>query len=504
MKSSQETPATPSTSRAQTSALETKLDPSFGTAAQAIAALRQRVISSRELTAHVFDRIKTHNPKLNLFVTLSEDRAMTRAAEADEMLARKEPLGPLHGLPVVAKDVFASAGVRTTSGSKMLEKYVPNEDAVAVARFNAAGAILVGKTNVPEFAGDWQAFNEVAGTSNNPWDLARTPGGSTGGGAASLAVGFGFLEVGGDLAGSIRIPSHFCGVYGHKSTLDLVPSRGHIPPPPGITRGPAELPVAGPLARSAEDLRLALEVLGGPDSDESIAYRWTLPKPRKTKLSDYRIGYVIDDPFCPVDSPVKECLGAAIEALRKHGVRLVEGWPPQVNPLQHFETFSWLLAAFLSQTVPDASFEGLQRAAASGANDPWTSGTTALHREWLRQSAERFTARAVWQDYFTSHDAFFMPASFVAAFPHDHRDMRSRTLSTTQGARPYSDLARWASFATLTGCPATVAPIGLTSTGLPVGIQIMGPFLEDATTIDIAGKMADLIGGFVAPPDFAR
>jgi amidase len=357
---------------------------------------------------------------------------------------------------------------------------------------------------MPEFAGDWQTFNAVAGTSNNPWDLARTPGGSTGGGAAALAAGFGFLEVGGDLAGSIRIPSHFCGVYGHKSTLDIVPNRGHIPPPPGISPGPAELPVAGPLARSADDLRLALEVLGGPDSSESIAYRWALPTPRKAKLTDYRIGYVIDDPFCPVDAPVKECLAAAIEALRKHGVQLVEGWPPEVNPLHHFETFSWLLAAFLSQTVPDASFESMQRAAASGAHDPWTSGTTALHRDWLRQSAERLRARAVWQSYFNSHDAFLMPVSFVAAFPHDHRDMNSRRLATTVGERSYSDLARWVSFATLTGCPATVAPVGVTSSGLPVGIQIMGPFLEDATTIDIASKMADLIGGFVAPPEFAR
>ena len=505
MKPTHETHATPHTSRlAQPSAVETKLDPSFGTAGQAIDALRHGVISSRELTAHVFDRIKRYNSKLNLFVTLIEDQAMARAAEADEMLARKRPLGTLHGLPVVVKDVFASAGVRTTSGSQMLEKYVPTEDAVTVARLKAAGAILVGKTNMPEFAGDYQAFNAVAGTSNNPWDLARTPGGSTGGGAAALAAGFGFLEVGGDLAGSIRIPSHFCGVYGHKSTLDIVPNRGHIPPPPGIQPGPAELPVAGPLARSAADLRLALEVLGGPDAGESIAYGWTLPAPRKAKLTDYRIGYVIDDPFCPVDAPVKECLAVAIEELRKHGVQLVEGWPPEVNPLHHFETFAWLLAAFLSQTVPDASFSGMQKAAASGANDPWTSGTTALHRDWLRQSAERLKARAVWQSYFRSHDAFLMPASFVAAFPHDHQDMNSRRLTTTQGERPYGDLARWASFATLTGCPATVAPVGLTSTGLPVGIQIMGPFLEDATTIDIAGKMADLIGGFVAPPDFAR
>ncbi|MCI0664886.1 MAG: hypothetical protein L0220_27800, partial [Acidobacteria bacterium] len=234
-----------------------KFDPNFGTAAQAVQAIRRGEISSRELTAHVIERIKKHNPKLNLFVTLLEEQALEKAKQADEMLAKKKAAGPLHGLPVVIKDTYATAGVRTTSGSKIFEQYVPKEDAVVVARLKAAGAIIIGKTNVPEFASDWQSFNQVAGTSNNPWDIKRTPGGSTGGGAAALAAGFGFLEVGSDIGGSIRIPSHFCGVYGHKPTIDVVPLLGHIPPPPGSIT-PAELPVAGPLARSAEDLKLEL------------------------------------------------------------------------------------------------------------------------------------------------------------------------------------------------------------------------------------------------------
>jgi len=482
----------------------TTFDPNFGTAVQAVDAIRRRVISSRELTSHVFERIKKHNPTLNLFVTLTEEQAMARATQADEMLAKKKSWGPLHGLPVVVKDVFSTEGVPTTSGSKMLESYTPKEDAVVVARLKAAGAIIVGKTNLPEFGGDWQSFNDVAGTSNNPWDVTRTPGGSTGGGAAALAAGFAFLEIGGDLAGSVRIPSHFCGVYAHRPTIDVVPLRGHIPPPPGVPPVPAEFPTAGPVARSAEDLLLELGVVAGPDSPESLAYRWSLPAPRKTTFPEYRIGYVVDDPFCPVDSPVKDVLSNAIDSLRKSGAHLTEGWPAGVDPSSQYENYSWLLAAFFSVTLPDDAFRKMQRAAGEGAGDPWVRGTASLHRDWLQQSAQRLNARALWQDYFKTYDAFLMPVSFVTAFPHDHRrDMNARKLRTVGGERAYTDIGKWVSFATLTGCPATVAPVGRTNIGLPVGIQIMGPFLEDSTPIDIAMKMADVTGRFVAPPNLA-
>ncbi|MGH9769924.1 MAG: amidase family protein [Blastocatellia bacterium] len=272
-----------------------KFDPSFGTATQAVKALLSGVISSRELTERVFKRIAKYNPKINAFVTLIEEQAMEQAKKADELTARKKASGKLpklHGLPIVVKDSFATAGVRTTSGSKQFEKYIPKEDAVVAARLKQAGAIIVGKTNLPEFAGDWQSYNQVAGVTNNPWDVSRTPGGSTGGGAAALAAGFGFLEIGSDIGGSIRIPSHFCGLFGHKPTLDLVRLAGHLPPPPGVL-APSELPVAGPLARSAEDLLLELDVVAGPAQEEAVAYRWSLPKPRKTKLSEYKIGFVI-------------------------------------------------------------------------------------------------------------------------------------------------------------------------------------------------------------------
>jgi amidase len=328
----------------RSTAAASKFDPSFATASQAVRAIRTGVISSRELTEHTYRRISQHNPKVNAFITLIEEQAMARAREADEALAAGKVWGPLHGLPIVIKDNFSTAGVRTTSGSKKFENRIPREDSVAVTRLKRAGAIIIGKTNLPEFARDNQTHNEVAGTTNNPWDPRRTSGGSTGGGAAALAAGFGFLELGSDIAGSIRNPSHFCGVYGHKSTLDVVPGGGATVAP-GAVSAPSFLGVTGPMARSAEDLRMMLEVIGGPVPDHAVALQWKLPPARRARLRDYRIGYVLDDPFCAVTAEVRDVLTNAIDALRKAGVNLREGWPTGIDPEALFDAYYFLLLA---------------------------------------------------------------------------------------------------------------------------------------------------------------
>jgi amidase len=311
------------------------------------------------------------------------------------------------------------------------------------------------------------------------------------------------LELGSDIGGSIRTPSNFCGVYGHKPTLNLVPMLGHIPPRPGQIRPVVDLPVAGPMSRSASDLRLQLEVLAGPEPEDAIAYQWHMPLPRASRLKDYRVGYVLDDPFCPVVPEVREPLTATVEALRKAGAGLVEGWPDGLDPVEMWETYLRLLAAFFSPTETQEELEPLR----TMLDGPWgyyaklwLEGNAMSHKNWLSASAERKKARQLWQRYFTTFDAFLLPESFVAAFPHDHRkSFFERTLRTSQGDRPYADILRWISFATLTGCPATVAPVGQTREGLPVGIQIMGPYLEDATTIDLAARIADVVGGFRPP-----
>ena len=484
-----------------------QFDPAFGAAHEALRALRSGAISSRELTAHVFGRIQKYNPKINAFVTLVEGPAMERARQADEARAAGRLWGPLHGLPVLIKDGFSTAGVRTTCGIKLLEKYVPKEDSVVAARLKAAGAILIGKTNVPPGLADVQSYNEIAGTTNNPWDLSRTSGGSTGGGAAALAAGFGFLEVGSDIGGSIRTPSHFCGVYGLKPTINIIPLDGHIPPPPGALALTPDLPVAGPMARSAQDLRLELEVLAGPAPGESAAYRWRLPAPRGSRLREYRIGYVLDDPFCPTGSDVKTVLASAVEALRKAGVELTEGWPKGYNPKESFDSYFRLLAAVMGADMPEEQLKPLREAkegARAAYARAWLEGIAATYKQWAGHSKARLKARAVWQEYFRSHDAFLSPVNILPAFPHNQKlTFFEHTVETREGPRLYLDMLKWISPATFTGCPAAVAPVGRTRQNLPVGIQIMGPYLEDATPIDIAARLADVVGGFEAPPGFS-
>jgi amidase len=482
-------------------------DLDFASALDAAHAIRTGQVSSVELTTRMLARIGQHNPKLNAIVTLTPDAALARARAADEARARGNWWGPFHGVPVTIKDTYEVDGVRTTSGMLSLKDNISPRDAVVVARLKSAGAVILGKTNVPVAAADWQSYNPIFGQSNNPWDVSRTPGGSTGGGAAALAAGLSYLEPGSDLGGSIRIPAHFCGVFGHKPTLDLVPMRGHIPPPPGIPAGPpSTLPVAGPLARSASDLRAAVEVLGGPDEAEARAYRWALPAPRRTRLRDYRIGYILDHPRCRVSPEVGEPLAAAVEALRKAGATLEEGWPPGVNVEEQYDTYFFLLMALYTPPARGEQLDELRRLAANQDGSyraKWAAAVTAPITAYRAMDSRRRAARAIWQAYFRTHDAFLMPTAFVAAFPHDQSpDQLERVLATPSGPRPYLDMLFWISFASLAGLPATTAPVGLTRGGLPVGIQIVGPYLEDATPIDVAGRLTEVVGGFRPPPGY--
>ena len=480
----------------------------FVSALEAAGAIRSRRISAVELATLMFKRIEEFGPKVNAVVTLLKDVALERAKAADHAVSKGELWGPFHGVPFTVKDSLETAGVRTTAGAPFLSNHLPKRDAVAVERLRGAGAVIIGKTNLPFMAGDYQSFNELFGTTNNPFDLKRTPGGSSGGSASALAAGMSYLCVGSDLAGSIRVPAHFCGVYGHKPSLEVVPMRGpHPPPPGGPPLAPMDLAVIGPLARNAADLKAALVALGGPDQDMSIAYRWSLPPARGSRRTDYRIGYVLDDKLCPLTSDVKETLTTAVDTLRKAGMNLREGWPDGVRPAQQFDTY-WYLYLSLSEApqMKDEEEAELRKRALKqdGSRDAkYAQAMTAPHKRFVAETGARMAARAVWQEYFKTHDAFLMPTAFTAAFPHDHTTPSTkRQIDTAQGVRPYTDLFFWTSFASLTGLPATVAPVGQTKEGLPVGIQIVGPYLEDATTIDLAGHLADVLGGFKPPPGF--
>src|SRR5215510_8129432 len=299
----------------------------FSTASQMLQALRQRQLSAVELLALHQRRIERYNPRLNAIVTECFEQAREAAEAADAARARGAD-APLLGLPITLKESINVRGLKTTAGLPAFAQAQAKFDAPATQRMQTAGAVLMGKTNVPPMLSDWQSDNEVFGRTNNPWDLTRTPGGSTGGGAAALAAGLGSLTLGSDIGGSIRVPAHFCGVYGHKPSLDLVSNAGHQPGPwdgsPGV---PMDLAVAGPLARSANDLALALRVLGGPNGDEAKAWTWRLPAPRHKQLKDFRVGYMFDDTFAPVSSDIARLYEKALDALGKAGAKLERGWP---------------------------------------------------------------------------------------------------------------------------------------------------------------------------------
>ena len=470
----------------------------FASAVDAAAAIRSKQISSVELTGLMLDRYERHNPNLNAIIYLIREQALAAARHADDDLDRKRPLGPLHGVPVTIKDSFWLKGTPSTWGLPFAARSMAEEDAVAVARLKDAGAVILGHTNVPLLLDDHQSYNDIYGRTNNPWDLKRTPGGSTGGGAAAVAAGLSYLSLGSDIGGSVRVPANFCGLFGHKPTVDLVPMQGHQPPFPDA--GPPHsygLPVAGPLARSAEDLLTAMHIIGGPTQPENVAYTWKMPAPRAEKLRDFRIRYVLDDLNCQVSSEVRPVMEQAIDAFRKAGAQLDEGWPDGMDTYKQARTYSLLLGAFFANTVDEQKLEQM-RGGLPGElkthGDYFKKGQSGLHRDFLFANQRRLQYRQQWQQFFKNYDAFLLPCSFVPAFPHQTEgSWGSRKLSTPDGDRPYADILYWITFATLAGLPATSFPVGLTSNGLPVGMQLIGPYLEDATPIRLAGLLSHVM-----------
>ena len=467
-------------------------------------ALRDGELGSRELLEQYISRVERLNPRINAVVARDFERARRRADEADAARTRGSLLGPLHGLPMTIKDSLETEGLCTTCGVPELAQHVPARDATAVARLRAAGAVVFGKTNAPTWAMDVQTYNPVYGTTNNPWDTTRSPGGSSGGAAAAVAAGLTALEMGSDIGGSIRNPSHYCGVYGHKPSYGIVPGRGHLPPPPG-TLADTDIGVVGPIARSAEDLALALEVVAGPDEDQAVGWRLALPPARRGALRDYRVAAWLDDPACPVDDAVRGRLEAVVEALVKAGVRVETARP--VDFAEAFRDYLRLLLPVTTAGAPDAIIAALAEHAAQLAPDAddmqarLARFATQRHRDWLAANEKRQHHRARWAAFFRDHDVLLCPASPVTAIEHDHEgDVFTRTMQVNGTTRPYADQVAWAGVIGMAYLPATVAPAGRSPAGLPVGVQIVGPYLEDRTTLDFARRLAEVAGGFEAPP----
>jgi amidase len=483
-------------------------DPTFASARELAARIARRELSSRELLEHYVARVERLNAPLNAVVTLDLERARMRADAADAALARGQSFGPLHGLPVTIKDTFETAGVRTTAGAPQLAQHVPAANAVAVQRLVDAGCVVFGKSNAPFMGGDVQTYNPVFGVTRSAWNPERTPGGSSGGAATALAAGFTSLELGSDIGGSIRTPSSWCGVYGLKPTYDIVPMRGHVPGPPGALAD-ADLCVAGPMARDAGDLDLLLDVVAGPLPDRAVAWSLALPPPRRTSLRDYRVAAWLDDPAFPVDDAVATRLHATVAALRAAGVTVDEQARPAFALADCMRTYQRLLFATLAAGYPRAAFEGFASLAGTidpEASDPFSRFVlygTARHRDWLAAHEAREHFRAALRAFFERHDVLLCPVTPVPAIAHDHSEpMTGRTITVNGVARSYFELFGWISIATLTLCPAVSAPAGATREGLPVGVQVVAPYLEDRTAIDFARRLAEVCGGFEPPPGY--
>lgn len=479
----------------------------FSTATGIAEQIRDRKISSSELVDLFVDRIERADADLNAVVVRDFDRAREAARACDDDLAAGRVRGPLHGVPVTIKESYDIAGLPTTWGIPLLKDHVATKDAHAVTRLKEAGAVFLGKTNVPLNLADFQSYNEIYGQTNNPWDISRTPGGSSGGSAAALAAGLSALECGSDIGGSIRNPAHYCGVFGHKPTWGIVPPQGHALP--GQLAGP-DIAVCGPLARSAEDLALALDIVSGPEPLEAGGWRLDLPAPRQSSLADFRVALWADDERAPVDSEVADRVHRVGEVLARLGAKVSDAARPKLDVDHSFINYVKLLNSVMGAAVPmDVYHEQEERARAFDANDSSQEAVMARalvlsHREWLSANNTRAGIRQAWSEFFSEWDVLVCPQMSTAAFPHDHSSpLAERTLSVGGEARPYFEQLFWSGLITGAYLPSTVFPTGPNESGLPIGLQAVGNGYADRTTIEFTRLLAREIGGYQRPPAYA-
>lgn len=475
------------------------VDDAYLTAAEQATLLDRRHVSAVELAEQAINRIERLDGEINAVVVRDFDRALAAARAADAARARGER-GPLLGIPMTVKESFNVAGLPTTWGIPPFADFVPAEDAVAVQRLKAAGAVVLGKTNVPVALGDVQTYNPIYGTTSNPWDPSRTPGGSSGGSAAALAAGFGAASIGSDIAGSLRVPAHFTGVYAHKSTFGRLPSRGHVAPPSAPLDYSRDLSVIGPMARSAQDLAVVFSVLSGAEVD--TGYRLVL-----SDLADCRVLVLDDHPLIPTSGEVRAALAALAEGLQADGVRVSRHSDLLPDQVEAARVYMRLLLASIASSYPPAAYEEASIRAAgvdpadTGLAAERARGAALSYRAWIETDAVRARHREAWARLFSEFDVVLCPPSPTTAFPHDHSAGQwARTISIDGGTHSYPDQLVWSGIASAPGLPATVAPIARSGDGLPIGVQIIGPLHADLTCIRFAELLERHYGGFAPPP----
>lgn len=475
----------------------------FHSAVQLRAALQRRQISALELLELYLRRVERYNPQLNAIIATDYEAARARARAADLALARGDRLGALHGVPMTIKESFDVVGMPTTWGIPELKDNRPQRNALAVDRLLSAGANIFGKTNVPIYLGDWQTFNELYGVTNNPWDLTRSPGGSSGGSVAVLAAGLAGVETGSDIGASIRNPAHYCGVFGHKPTWGICPQRGHALP--GVI-AESDLNVVGPLARSADDLEIVLDVLAGADPIDARGWKLDLPRASKQDYRELKVAVMLTDPNSEVDAQVQQRIQAVADFLGARGATVSSTARPNIDTTELARTYVLLLRAATSRRQTAAMFErNVAIARGLRADDPsyyalMIRGAVLSHRDWLQLNETRHRMRHCWDEFFREYDLLLCPAAATAALPHDHAGERHERTIPVNGVRvPTTDQLLWAGIATAAYLPASVAPAGFTTAGLPVGVQIIGAQYRDRQCIQLARLLERDFQPFVAP-----
>jgi amidase len=431
-------------------------------------------LSSRELTEHFIERIERLDGEINSVITRDFETALAESDAADASQQKGQSLGVLHGVPITVKDALQTKNLKSTGGATELRDNVPSQDAAVVASIRRQGGIVMGKTNLPRWSGDIQAYNDIFGTTNNPWDISRGPGGSSGGAAAAVAMGFTSFEIGTDIGGSIRFPAAFNGVWGHKPSFGVIPTTGYLDHIDGGLNE-ADINVFGPIARSAQDLELLLTVMKR-NSPPWVAELEAAPE----DLKDLKIGAWLDDEFCPVDDEVREQLEKAVDTLEKDGISVDRSARPELDPDEAAMLGLWLVQRAISQST-DSDGPG--------------------HRIWLDQHVRREELKLKWAQFFDRYDAVIMPVCFVPPFEHQQQgDFGSRTLTCNGEKRNYIDVVKWTTMVGMAYLPSTVPPIGLGASGMPIGCQVVGPYGGDRLTIALAGRIGDLMGGYQPPP----
>ena len=471
--------------------------------------IRRRQLGALELLEHFLARIDSLGAAINAVVVRDLERARAQAQAADAALARGELWGPLHGLPMTVKESFSVSGLPTTYGFEDWRNNIAHSDAVAVQRLRAAGAVIFGKTNVPVSLADWQSFNPVYGRTGNPWDTSRTPGGSSGGSAAALAAGFTALELGSDIGASIRNPAHYCGVWGHKPSWGVLPMAGHELAPRAHADA-FDVAVIGPLARSAFDLSLAMDILAAPLSLHTAMGRVPLAwQTRGTPPQRCRVAVLYDDALAEVDVSVQDALRALVDFLRQQGLEVSENARP-IDSAESHRVYVHLMRAATGANYDDATYAAAcDRAKGYAADDQsyvarHFRGNASGHREWVQIDDLRAALQGQWATFFEQYDLLICPTATSPAFVRDEQGERWGRLIPVNG-RPQrvTDGLFWAGYPSIVGLPATAVPLGLSPAGLPVGAQIIGPAFADPDCLRFAQWLEREYRAFEAPPSLA-